>query len=362
MPKTAPYSKQFTLPLLNWFDQFGRKDLPWQHPRTAYRIWVSEIMLQQTQVKTVIPYFERFITQFPELNDLANADEEEVLALWAGLGYYSRARHLYRAAKMIQQEFQGVWPQDIKTLSQLPGVGRSTAAAIASQAFNLPTPILDGNVKRVLCRYFLVEGYPEDNAVKTQLWNYAELCMSKERCVDYSQAIMDLGATCCTSRNPQCHQCPLQNTCQAYIENRVLEFPHKKTKKKLPTKEQQFLLIADTINQKIYLEKKPPTGVWGSLWCLPNISTTENPIDYLQQIGHHQISNTTHQLMAFKHTFSHFHLQIQVVLLEIKSQSNQRNFVKETSGKWFSLADALKQGIPAPVEKIIKRYAELNIA
>ena len=223
--------QDFTAPLLRWFDQYGRKTLPWQHPGTPYQVWLSEIMLQQTQVTTVIPYFHRFIQTFPSIDDLAKAEEDHVLALWAGLGYYSRARSLHRTAQIIAHEYHGEWPRTLDKLIALPGIGPSTAAAISSQAFHQATPILDGNVKRVLCRYFMVEGIPEKAQNKKKLWAFAQACMSTTRCKDYTQAIMDLGATCCTNSQPQCTTCPLKRTCAAFLADRVHEFPYKKIKK-----------------------------------------------------------------------------------------------------------------------------------
>ena len=307
-------------------------------------------MLQQTQVKTVIPYFERFVTQFPELTHLANAPEDDVLALWSGLGYYSRARHLHQTAKIIERDYQGLWPTEVESLTHLPGIGRSTAAAIASQAFNKATAILDGNVKRVLCRYFMIEGYPEQQAVKTKLWQLADLCMPTLECANYTQAIMDLGATCCTNRNPECAACPLQTKCLAYTHNRVSDFPFKKIRKKIPTKEQQFLLLLNE-SQQIYLEKNPPTGIWGSLWCLPSLNMTENPLDYLNQFIHSQAVTTVNEFMRFKHTFSHFHLNIQVVLLKISTISTK--VVCKSTGKWFVEQEIKHLGIPQPIQKII---------
>jgi len=236
----VPYShdnvnilQNFTRPLLTWFGEHGRKDLPWQHPRSAYRVWISEIMLQQTQVKTVIPYFLRFLARFPDIKTLAQADEDDVLSCWSGLGYYSRARNLHKTALIIAENFKGQFPDDIKELVQLPGIGDSTAAAIASLAYNKPTAILDGNVKRVLSRYFQVRGLSQQSAVKQKLMTIANQCMSHDFCADYTQAIMDLGATCCTVKTPACTRCPLQTTCGAYKNNQVADYPEKKPKKNI---------------------------------------------------------------------------------------------------------------------------------
>lgn len=207
--------KKFSQPLLQWHALYGRNNLPWQLPRTPYRVWISEIMLQQTQVQTVIPYFERFMQQFPNINTLAQANDDEVLSLWSGLGYYSRARNLHQTAKIVVQHHGGVLPDNYQLLKELPGIGPSTAAAIASQAFNQPIAILDGNVKRVLTRFFMIKGYPEQAQVKKTLWELANSCMPNENCANYTQAIMDLGSLCCTPKNPNCHNCPLQNSCLA---------------------------------------------------------------------------------------------------------------------------------------------------
>ena len=344
--------QQFSYPLLDWFDAHGRKDLPWQHPRSPYRVWISEIMLQQTQVKTVIPYFNLFISKFPTIEELANAEEDKVLALWSGLGYYSRARNLHKTAKIICNDYQGEFPKDLKCLVNLPGIGPSTAAAIASQAFNLATPILDGNVKRVLCRYFLVEGLPEKNSTKQKLWNLAERCMPQQRCADYTQAIMDLGATCCKTRNPDCLNCPLQNGCEAKKQNLVSIYPHKKIKKILPVKQQQFLLLHNA-ESKIYLEKRPPTGIWGGLWCMPSIDFDLYPSDYIANTyGLNSIK--IKELFNIRHSFSHFHLEISAKSIET-SQSTKSE-INESQGKWFAATEIADLGLAKPVSDIINFF------
>lgn len=247
-------SEQFNKPLLQWFALNGRKNLPWQIPRTAYRVWISEIMLQQTQVQTVIPYFERFMDKFPSIDDLGKAHDDEVLALWSGLGYYSRARNLHKTAQIILNEYQGIFPQDLTLLNELPGIGASTAGAILSQAFNMPTAILDANVKRVLTRFFAIKGYPEQTQVKKTLWALANSCMPQEHCADYTQAIMDLGATCCTTKKPNCFNCPLQDNCKALQDKEQHLYPTKKIKKPVPVQQQQFLVLCNAQGD-IYLEK-----------------------------------------------------------------------------------------------------------
>lgn len=346
----------FSSNLLAWFDLFGRKDLPWQHPRSAYRVWVSEIMLQQTQVKTVIPYFKRFMAAFPDIISLAAASEDEVLSKWAGLGYYSRGRNILKTAKIICSQYNGDFPNDLPSLIKLPGIGPSTAAAITSQAFNLPDAILDGNVKRVLCRYFLVNGRPEQTAIKKKLWTLAEQCMPQERCADYTQAIMDLGATCCTNKKPDCLNCPLNTECKAYLQDKVPSYPQKSLKKKLPLKRQQFLLMHRQGDQ-IYLEKRPPVGIWGGLWCLPIIEDSTIPLDFIQQ--NYKVNGVTMQeLGELKHKFTHFHLLIKTIAVQVELSCS---FIFENTGKWYKLSEINKIGLPKPVQMIIGNYIEFKV-
>lgn len=337
--------KEFTTPLLTWYQRHGRKDLPWQNPQTPYRVWVSEIMLQQTQVKTVIPYFERFIQRFPTLQSLAQATEDQVLAQWSGLGYYSRARHLYHAAKQLMETHQGEFPQQLSALMALPGIGASTAAAIASLAFNLPSAILDGNVVRVLSRYFLIEGTVDKAAVKQQLWALASACMSQQDCAAYTQAIMDLGATQCTNRNPDCERCPLRLSCKAHLQQCVAAFPQKKIKKTKPIRMQQFLVIY-TEQRAVYLQKQPAKGIWGGLWSLPTIApliclesyvkTLQWPIKELKP------------LIDLKHHFTHFQLNMQVSQIAIQTQSKPIDFFTQNE-----LADL---GLPKPIHTILNDF------
>ncbi|STX28722.1 A/G-specific adenine glycosylase [Legionella beliardensis] len=347
--------QNFSYPLLAWFDHHGRKNLPWQYPKSAYRVWVSEIMLQQTQVQTVIPYFERFMTSFPTVKHLACADEDTLLSHWSGLGYYSRARNMHKAAKIITSDFNGQFPADLNQLMQLPGIGPSTAAAIASLAFNQPTAILDGNVKRVLTRYFMIDGWPEQAQIKNQLWQLANQCMPSKRCADYTQAIMDLGATCCTVKRPACSHCPVQETCLAYLNKKVAHYPFRKVKKVLPTKTQHFLLL-HTDDNKIYLEKRPPTGLWGGLWCLPTLDIEEEPIDYLAQWYDITLMQAK-PLPNFKHTFSHFHLYINPTAFKIEHKSC---YVAEGAGKWFAPQELTSIGLAKPIYQIISNFLELT--
>lgn len=343
--------QQFSLPLLLWYDSHGRKDLPWQHPRSPYRVWISEIMLQQTQVKTVIPYFNQFMEKFPTIEKLAEADEDRVLALWSGLGYYSRARNLHKTAKIICASFGGEFPKELEKLINLPGIGPSTAAAISSQAFNQADAILDGNVKRVLCRYFLVDGWPEQSTVKSKLWLLAKECMPKTRCADYTQAIMDLGATCCTTRKPDCITCPLQTSCAAKKQNVVNLYPFKKIKKTLPLKQQQFLLLHNS-DTKIYLEKRPPTGIWGGLWCLPSIDIDQCANTYIAE-NYALDCLKTEELLSIRHSFSHFHLEINASAFETRSKDES---IRESQGKWFSASEIEDLGLAKPVSDIISAF------
>src|SRR5688572_8905204 len=254
--------------LLAWFDVSGRLDLPWQHPRTPYRVWLSEVMLQQTQVRVVIPYFERFVSALPSVRALAEAPLDDVIALWAGLGYYARARNLHAAAKVCVEHHDGDLPRDLDALIALPGIGRSTAGAILAQAWGDRFPILDGNVKRVLARVHGIEGWPGLPAVEKQMWAIAEAQLPDDRLADYTQAQMDFGATLCTRADPACVLCPLQDECVALRTGRVAELPTPKPGKPLPERRAWMLWIEDA-EGRVLLQRRPPTGIWGSMWSLP---------------------------------------------------------------------------------------------
>ena len=334
-----------------WFDQYGRKNLPWQQPRNAYRVWVSEIMLQQTQVKTVIPYFQRFRSRFIDVSALASASEDEVLAHWSGLGYYSRGRNLHKTARLILNEHGGEFPQDLQQLIQLPGIGPSTAAAIASLAFGKQTAILDGNVKRVLSRYFMVDGDINKSLVHKKLGQLANACMPNYRCADYTQAIMDLGATCCTRSKPDCQGCPLQTTCLARKNDEVLNYPNKAVKKIRPTQHQTFLVLHKK-DGFIYLEKRPPSGIWGGLWCLPAIDSHTCPSAYVMDY-YGMGTEIPKALLTMKHSFSHFHLHINALSLKALPTNH---LLAETSGCWFSHKELPSLGLAKPVTMILERF------
>lgn len=344
---------QFTQPLLTWFDQYGRKDLPWQQPRSPYFVWLSEIMLQQTQVKTVIPYFNRFIQHFPSLSALAMASVDDVLTLWSGLGYYSRARNLHRCAIQIMDQHHGIFPSSLQTLVGLPGIGDSTAAAIASLAFNQPTAILDGNVKRVLCRFFAIDQPPSQATTKNELWRLAQACMDEQHCADYTQAIMDLGATCCTRVKPDCDHCPVQQHCQAYANNLVDKLPVRLPKKNKPSREGHFILLHNHANA-IFLQKNKDEGIWGGLWCLPHFTSLDDSQKWLEQawsLKHHKIVPG----LVLKHTFTHFHLQLKVY--DYLIDQNMKN--NEKPGRWLACEEINKVGLPKPISVILKQFWHL---
>ncbi|OFC71126.1 A/G-specific adenine glycosylase [Alteromonas confluentis] len=344
-------TKPFSRLVLDWFDKHGRKTLPWQQDISAYRVWVSEIMLQQTQVTTVIPYFERFMARFPTVVDLADAPQDDVLHLWTGLGYYARARNLHKAAQQIASEYGGEFPQTFEEVMALPGIGRSTAGAILSIACGQNHPILDGNVKRVLARYYAVEGWPGQKAVENQLWEYATANTPNERCNHYTQVMMDLGAMVCTRSKPRCDECPLQSGCLAYAQGRQAEFPGKKPKKTLPVRTTTMLAVF--YNGTVLMEQRPPTGLWGGLF---GFLETELPVDDAIKALPFEISGHK-ALEGFRHTFSHFHLDIQPYLLFVDAPGGLQ--VNESNQRWFNIDESLGVGTAAPTQKIISQIKQI---
>ena len=336
----------FASQVLTWFDSHGRHDLPWQIHPTPYRVWVSEIMLQQTQVATVIPYYQRFMTSFPNVRALAEAHEDLVLQHWAGLGYYARARNLHYAAQQVMAS-GGEFPNTLEGLMALKGVGRSTAGAILSLAWQQRGVIMDGNVKRVLSRHFAVAGDSSSSPVQQQLWALAEDNTPSQRFGAYTQAMMDLGATLCTRSKPLCLYCPVQSTCQAYALGTPTAFPQKKQIKGLPTKEAYFLLIENQQQQLLWV-KRPPTGIWGGLWCLPQVDV--QTIEQLQEQLEAQITNLQLQPLAeFKHTFSHYHL----IIKPVRVQGDIKQVLEQMS-VWQDQKQAIKElGLPMPMQKIL---------
>ncbi|MCR8923027.1 A/G-specific adenine glycosylase [Dasania sp. GY-MA-18] len=347
-----PKAFNFSLAVLKWFDQHGRKDLPWQHNITPYRVWVSEIMLQQTQVATVIPYFERFMAQLPTVQDLAQASEDEVLHLWTGLGYYSRARNLHKSAQIVCNELRGEFPSDVASLCELPGIGRSTAGAISAIAFGQVAAILDGNVKRVLARCYAIAGWPGKGDVLKALWHQAEALKPTKRIADYTQAMMDLGATLCTRSKPQCERCPLQQHCLAYAQQNQADYPGKKPKKALPVKA-TCMLILENEQGELLLEKRPNSGIWGGLWIFPQLETPQH-ID--QHLADEKLITLDKQQQwpSYRHTFSHYHLDITPVHIKVRAHSQQ---VAERQQLWYNRAQPANVGLAAPIKKLL---AQLN--
>lgn len=349
---SQPIYQSFSHKLLNWFEKYGRKDLPWQHDKTAYRVWVSEIMLQQTQVKTVIPFYQRFMQRFPNIIELANAPIDDVLHLWTGLGYYARARNLHKAAQQVCDLYQGVFPQTLEQMIALPGIGRSTAGAILSIACGQSISILDGNVKRVLTRYLAIDGWPGSKSVEQSLWQFADEFTPQKNTDLYTQAIMDLGATLCTRSKPKCDQCPVQPTCLAFAQGAQAEFPNKKPKKAIPTK--STLMLLPMWQDQVLVYKRPPSGIWGGLYGFFEVSDlAELPEMIVKlQLGQPQIE----QLDEFRHTFSHFHLNIQPVLLHLNSPPQLS--VQEFDLLWYDLKSPANVGLAAPTKKLFSTLSK----
>lgn len=343
-------TQQFAQLILKWFKKHGRHDLPWQKNPTPYRVWISEIMLQQTQVSTVIPYFEKFMHHFPNIQSLAKASQDNVLSLWSGLGYYARARNLHKTAKIIHENYQNQFPASVESLMTLPGIGKSTAGAILSlSTMQKPTPILDGNVKRVLARCYAIEGWPGKTEVEQQLWQLTDALTPKQKTNEYNQAMMDLGATLCTRTQPKCLLCPLASLCEAHKKGQEESFPHKKPKKVRPIKQVTMLIFCNK-NHEILLEKRSQYGIWGGLWSFPECPTQE---DIPNQCLEYQCKILTS--MPFKkltHQFSHYQLNIDAHLINVQSQSNQLH--EENSKRvWYNLKNPLPGGIPKPIAKLL---------
>ena len=346
---------QFQKAVLDWFDQYGRTNLPWQQDTGAYPVWVSEIMLQQTQVSTVIPYFERFMQSFPTVHDLASAPLDNVLHHWTGLGYYARARNLHKTAQHVVTELDGQFPDNVIQLIELPGIGRSTAGAISSIAFKNKASILDGNVKRVLARFSATEGWPGKREVVEQLWLIAETFTPLDRIADYTQAMMDLGAMLCTRSSPNCSECPLMGNCIAYKQGNPKDYPGKKPKKKLPVKTAYFLMLRNEFGE-LLLEQNPPVGLWGGLWIFPQCETKEDLAELYARLG---VEPDSEQILEVKrHTFSHFHLDYQPVKSEISSVGLSALQVAESPNQvWYNPQNPLSLGMPAPIKALLANIA-----
>jgi A/G-specific adenine glycosylase len=348
MPDSGPHG-DLAAHLIAWQQLRGRHNLPWQNTRDPYAIWVSEIMLQQTQVSAVIPYYRRFMAVFPDIASLAVTDQDEVLRHWSGLGYYSRARNLHAAAKVIMGQHRGKFPQELDSILALPGIGRSTAAAIAVFAFGHRSAILDGNVKRVLTRIFGITGWPGQPVIEKQLWALAESLLPETGMEAYTQGLMDLGATICTRGNPACNNCPLQKSCVACSQKRTDELPAPRPRKALPDRHTVMLLLCD--GNDIFLEKRPPTGIWGGLWSLPQVTGVEEA----QHAALERFGLETELLPALKpftHTFTHFRLHIAPQPLRVV---RHRPAVSQAGGIWLSLDDAIGAALPSPIRALLTK-------
>jgi A/G-specific adenine glycosylase len=338
--------------LMGWFALHGRHDLPWQKDLTPYRVWVSEIMLQQTQVVTVIPYYERFMTRFPEVRALAAAPLDEVLHLWTGLGYYARARNLHACAQAVVEKYAGGFPRDLEGIMSLPGIGRSTAGAILSIAGGLRHPILDGNVKRVLSRVFGVAGDPSSNAVLGTLWSLAEACTPTEEVGAYSQAIMDLGATLCTRSRPACTLCPMSLECVAAREGRQAELPGRKQKRHRPSREATLLIaqFGDESATAVFVERRPAAGLWGGLWSPPQFDDECAAMEWCaREVGEPESDS---QLMTpIEHAFTHFDLRLK----PLRVRCRPHEAIKDGEQLWYELNDPPKIGLPQPIKQLFER-------
>ena len=341
-------AQEFQQKVINYYRQYGRKNLPWQGTKDAYKIWLSEIMLQQTQVSTVIPYYQNFLKHFPTIIDLAKASSDEVMHLWSGLGYYSRARNLHKAAKIIADEYAGQFPRTQEAIEALPGIGRSTAGAIAAFAFDQPTAILDGNVKRVLARCYGIEGWAGKASVLKSLWQRAEENTPQEHTAQYNQAMMDLGAVICVRSKPKCFDCPLNAQCYAHKHEKVDQLPGKKPKKARPKRSVYWLICLQ--NNQVTLHKRPPSGIWGGLWCFPEIEKNTDEPEYQQKLA------------SFTHKFSHYDLEVQPLLVK---NLDKTGIMEPNKIDRFAL-DFLQQktaqiGLPTPVAKLLEQLQKQSL-
>jgi len=353
MGRSARQAADFSCAVLDWYEHCRRKDLPWQVQPTPYRVWVSEIMLQQTQVATVIPYYQRFMARFPDIHTLAQAAQDQVLHHWSGLGYYARARNLQAAAQQLVEKFDGEFPRSFDDVVALPGIGRSTAGAILALACDQYYPILDGNVKRVLTRYHAVDGWPGQARVLEQLWELAERYTPQQRTADYTQAIMDLGATVCTRSRPCCGDCPVSAGCAAHVTGKEAEYPSSRPKKTLPVRSVCMLMLCND-DGEVLLEQRPSAGIWGGLWSFPELTQADEVAAHCRDaLGIHAVDFTAWPVV--RHTFSHFHLDITPVVA--RAGADQTMVMDAPHRLWYNLAGTEERGLAAPVEKLLQRLA-----
>jgi A/G-specific adenine glycosylase len=343
---------QFAAQLLHWFDRHGRKHLPWQQNPTPYRVWVSEVMLQQTQVAAVIPYYERFMARFPTVESLAAAPEDEVLHLWTGFGYYARARNLRACAQVLVAQYGGAFPAEIDAVAALPGIGRSTAGAILALSRGQRHPILDGNAKRVLARVFGIAGDPSSAAVIARLWRQADECTPAERVADYTQAIMDLGATLCTRTRPACTVCPMNMICFAAREGRQMELPGVKQRRARKAREATLLIAeaGDEAGRAVLLERRPAPGIWGGLWSPPQFDDEPTALEWCsREFGRVEL---TERLDPIDHAFTHFDLRLNPLRVRCQPVSQ----VRETGDRlWYALNAPPRVGLPQPIVALFDR-------
>jgi len=345
-------SDWFASQVVDWYHLHGRKTLPWQLGKTPYKVWVSEVMLQQTQVVTVIPYFEKFMASFPDIVALANADEDLVLHHWTGLGYYARARNLHKTAKIVRDKYHGEFPQTLGEVMDLPGIGRSTAGAVLSLSLGQHHPILDGNVKRVLARYFMIEGWYGVKKVENQLWHLSNQLTPKNNVTEFNQAMMDLGASLCSRSRFDCQACPLNSGCGAFNAGKVKEFPHSKPKKAVPKKSCHQLIIK--CDEKVLMEKRPSSGIWGGLFGFFEFNEFSDLELFLAQQG---INSDLDLLEPFTHVFSHFELTINPHVLNVKKIPD---VVNDKQLVWYPLDQSVEVGLAAPTKKLVKQISPIG--
>ena len=344
--------RKIAAPLLAWHARSGRHDLPWQQDRAPYRVWVSEIMLQQTQVATVIPYFERFMARFPDVRSLADAPADEVMHLWTGLGYYARARNLHRAAQVIRDQHGGDFPRLLDDVMALPGIGRSTAGAILAISTGARHPILDGNVKRVLARYYAVDGPIDENATLGELWRHAEANTPEAHVDTYTQAIMDLGATLCTRARPRCTECPIAQDCRARIEGRQADLPAAKQRRAVRKLRHAVMLVARR-ESAVLLVQRPDTGIWGGLWCLPEFTDRDAAAAFAAtELSQASLAQRT--LPDIAHSFTHFDLVITPLVANCRGEMG----VRQGKSLWYDLAEPARVGLPAPIKTLLGSLLE----
>jgi A/G-specific adenine glycosylase len=340
----APFAER----IVGWQRLHGRHDLPWQRVRDAYRIWLSEIMLQQTQVTAVIPYYERFLARFPDVATLAAAPLDDVLALWSGLGYYARARNLHAAARAVMTDHAGAFPRAAEALATLPGVGRSTASAIAVFSFGVRAAILDGNVKRVLARWRGIEGWPGSPAVERSMWALAEALLPAKDVESYTQGLMDLGSSVCGRSRPQCGACPVRSDCVAYRAGTTARLPASRPAKARPEREVAMLLLKQ--GEQIFLEQRPPSGIWGGLWSLPEMPSDAALVDTCRErFGARVLTSIAGP--SLRHGFTHFSLTIHPWYVEVAPEPRR---AADAVGRWFPITEALALGVPAPVRTLLE--------